>query len=206
MLRDLVPLFVGFVLTTVLGGLLGSYLQQRSWSHQNEARLREQGLTRAAAVCENVSQLLDKRLYRMTRLLHAVQGRRDGTVPEEQVHERWRDYDAVLFEWNDALNLNLALVGTYFGHGARAYLDRELYARFAAAGAALERAYRAARDREPEPPGLESLAAELRQLNHGNYDLGLFMMTALREGLVGRRATDRLEVPVLSNPHRSDGA
>jgi hypothetical protein len=35
------PLVVGFLLTTVLGGLLGTYLQRRSWEHQNEAQLRQ---------------------------------------------------------------------------------------------------------------------------------------------------------------------
>jgi hypothetical protein len=52
---------VGFLLTTVLGGLLGTYLQERSWSHQNEARLQEAELRRAEAVCQPVSGLLDKR-------------------------------------------------------------------------------------------------------------------------------------------------
>jgi len=46
-METLVPLVVGFVLTTVLGGVLGSYLQRRSWDHQNEARLREEELRRA---------------------------------------------------------------------------------------------------------------------------------------------------------------
>ncbi len=35
-METLVPLVVGFVLTTVLGGLLGTYLQWRTWDHQNE--------------------------------------------------------------------------------------------------------------------------------------------------------------------------
>ena len=44
---ELVRIIVGFVLTTLLGGLLGTYLQRRTWDHQNEARLREEGLRRA---------------------------------------------------------------------------------------------------------------------------------------------------------------
>jgi type II secretory pathway pseudopilin PulG len=45
---QLVLIVVGFLLTTVLGGLLGTYLQQRTWEHQNRARLREDELRRAA--------------------------------------------------------------------------------------------------------------------------------------------------------------
>jgi hypothetical protein len=58
-METLVPLVVGFVLTTVLGGLLGTYLQWRTWDHQNETRLREEELRRAGAVCQPVSGLLD---------------------------------------------------------------------------------------------------------------------------------------------------
>ncbi len=35
------PILLGFVLTTIIGGLFASFLQQRSWQHQNELRLHE---------------------------------------------------------------------------------------------------------------------------------------------------------------------
>jgi hypothetical protein len=38
----IINLFLGFLFTTVLGGVLGSYLQQRAWNHQNEAHLKEE--------------------------------------------------------------------------------------------------------------------------------------------------------------------
>jgi hypothetical protein len=41
MIDSIVPLIVGFLLTTVLSGLLSTYLQQRSWKHENDARLWE---------------------------------------------------------------------------------------------------------------------------------------------------------------------
>jgi hypothetical protein len=66
MINSIVPLVVGFMLTAVLGGLLGTYLQQRSWKHQNDARLREEELRRADDVCHAVSQLL--------ALIHHVAG------------------------------------------------------------------------------------------------------------------------------------
>jgi hypothetical protein len=141
-METLVPLVVGFVLTTVLGGLLGSYLQRRSWDHQNEARLREEELRRADAVCQSVSRLLDKRRYRMLRLASAVLGRAGETVSAEALSERFSDYDRVLYEWNDSLNVNLAMVGTYFGEDGRDLLEEasETYRQF---GGELEDAYRA---------------------------------------------------------------
>jgi hypothetical protein len=65
------PLVVGFPPTSVLGGLLGTYLQRSSWEHQNEVQLREAELDKAGRVCQAVSGLLDKRRHRMLRLFHS---------------------------------------------------------------------------------------------------------------------------------------
>ena len=141
-METLVPLVVGFVLTTVLGGLLGSYLQWRTWGRQNEVRLREEELRRADDVCWSVSRLLDKRRYRMLRLSSAMRGRARETVSAEALGERFNDYDQVLYEWNDSLNVNLAMVGTYFGRDARDLLERA-YETYQQVGGELEDAYRA---------------------------------------------------------------
>jgi hypothetical protein len=123
-METLVPLVVGSVLTTVLGGLLGSYLQRRTWDQQNEARPREEELRRADTVCQDVSRLQDKRRYRILRLSSAVRGRARGTVSAKVLAERFSAYDEVLYEWNDSLNVNLAMVGTYFGGHRRDLLER----------------------------------------------------------------------------------
>ena len=187
----------------VLGGVLGSYLQQRSWKHQNkvrlkeeefkdEARLKEEELKRAEAVCESVSRLLDKRLYRMLRLYYACDGYAQGSFSEEVLEQRLREYDNVLYEWNDGLNLNLALVGTYFGKSARKYLDFNLYVSFKTVGSNLEEAYRAVSQRSHVNFPFDELHSQIDQLNFKVYQLGVFMMTQLREGQVGRSSPDPL--------------
>lgn len=186
--QDILNLIIGFVLTTLLGGLLGSYLQQRSWKHQNEAHLKEEELKRASEVCESVSQLLDKRLYRMRRLYFACERYAQEGSPSKQVlDQKLQDYDAVLYEWNDRLNLNLALVGTYFGQSARVYLHDNIYESFKSVGSELEQAYR-----EIQKPNAQyrfpKLLKQIDQLNYYVYRLGVFMMIQLRGGHVGRSA------------------
>jgi len=66
-MSSLVPIVVGFLLTSVLGGLLGSWLQQRTWDHQRTVTLSDRELEAADSVCQDISKLLDKRLYRMLR-------------------------------------------------------------------------------------------------------------------------------------------
>ena len=94
---ELLPIVVGFVLTTVLGCVLGTYLQRRTWDHQNNAHLREDELRRADAVCQSLSGLLDKRRYRMLRLLGAIRGQAAGTGSPEKLTGSLDAYDAVLF-------------------------------------------------------------------------------------------------------------
>jgi hypothetical protein len=186
----LLPVVVGFLLTTVLGGLLGTYLQWRTWVHQNEVQLREGELRRAGEVCHTVSRLLDKRRYRMVRLFHAVRVRAPEHGAPDLLERRLSDYDQVLYEWNDSLNANLAQMGTSFGQRARDQLERA-YERYQQVGAELEEAYRQAA-RTSQPAALEGLEGRLEELNDTAYQLNLLMLTQLREGTVGRQAPQPL--------------
>jgi Tfp pilus assembly protein PilN len=67
-MEQFLPLIVGFLLTTVAGGVLGYFFQSRSWSHQYDAQFREQERERAAKAFDEISRLLDKRLYRLRQL------------------------------------------------------------------------------------------------------------------------------------------
>ncbi len=199
-----INLLLGFLLTTVVGGFLGSYLQQRAWKHQNEAHLKEEELKRAGEVCESISQLLDKRLYRMRRLYFACQGYAQGILAKEVLERRLKDYDEVLYEWNDKLNVNLALIGTYFGKLAHAYLNF-VYQSFKDTGNDLEEAYRAVNQPSNAYSGFSKLLHQLDQLNQQVYGLGAFMMTQLRGGEIGRRAPEPLSASpsLLKKPDES---
>jgi len=58
-------LVLGFVLTSVLGGLLGYVFQRRAWSHQFDVQRRTAEREAAAAALHELSNLLEKRRYRM---------------------------------------------------------------------------------------------------------------------------------------------
>jgi hypothetical protein len=192
MADEVVVLFVGFVLTTVVGGLLGTYFQRRTWDHQHAAQLYEQELERASQSCYSLSVLLDRRLYRMVRLQRAIAGCQDSAFTRENVEARMRAYEEVLFEWNDALNGNLAVVGTYFGEPGRRFLDDEIYESFAASGACLESAYRALINGS----GAAELGdCDLERLNDLVYRLVSYMTSHIRDGTVGRRLKEATPAP-----------
>jgi hypothetical protein len=184
----LVPVIIGFLLTTVLGGFLGSWLQQRAWDHQRSADLIDKELESADDVCRHLSKLLDKRLYRMLRLYYILRGASMPWVSKEAIQDRLQEYDALLFEWNDQVNLNLALVGAYFGQDARDWLQVEIYERCQTIGAALEAMYRSFIHETPLTIDITHIEDDFSVLNEQIYRLGMFMMTQLRGGHVGRTA------------------
>lgn len=197
--NEIIPIVVGFLLTTVLGGLLGTWLQHRTWKRQNEVQLREEELSHADRVCQQVSKLLDKRLYRMRRLHSALAS--DPGLPErsERIEACLKEHDDVMYEWNDGLNLNLALMGAYFGIGARDWLHFNIYEQFEQLSAQLEDYCLKSIRNDPAPRNLpENILPKIGKaidlLEGQVYQLGVFMMTQIRDGDVGRKAPDPLSV------------
>jgi hypothetical protein len=99
---------VAFVLTTVLGGAVASWYQSR----RAKSDLREKEREVARALFEEVSRLMDRRLYRM---MQVAWGLDPVVADDEALRTRWQDYRVVLYDWNDSLNRTLALTLRYFG-------------------------------------------------------------------------------------------
>jgi len=177
---QVLSIVLGFVLTTLIGGAFASYLQQRSWQHQ-----------KASDISESVAALVDKRWYRMQRLLSAIVARNDGRPLGDLLEKRLADYDAVLMEWNDQLNSRLATVGAYFGDDVRHYLDTVVNEDFRDTGEALESLYRVVIAGERLDSGaVQATTAKVQRLNNLAYNLSFVVMVRLREGRIGRRAPD----------------
>src|SRR5687768_1913571 len=119
LVENLVGIILGFALTTVAGGWWAAKLQERSWARQNDVRLRESENERAGMACQELMSLLDRRLYRMHRLLWAATTSGDKERPSPELERRRQEYVDVLFAWNDRLNTNLSLTGSFFGDEAR---------------------------------------------------------------------------------------
>jgi hypothetical protein len=185
---ELVTIGVGFVLTTVAGGVLGAWFQGRAWDHQNERTLEETDRGHATQICRELSHLMDKRLYRMRQLNWALIAE---PLDESRVEASMQDYRAVLYEWNDTLNRNLAAAEIEFGRDVREQLERDIYDGFRAAGVSLEASYKRMRGPHRSDTAArsgDSLGPNLDQLRERIYGLGVTMLLRIREGHVGRHA------------------
>jgi hypothetical protein len=112
--QQLILLVIGFALTSVLGGLLGYWLQSRAWAHQHDVQRRDEERQQAVKTFEEVSSLLDRRLYRMRQLYWAARRKARGTGDDAGLDSALDDYREVLAQWNDGLNRTLALTETSF--------------------------------------------------------------------------------------------
>ncbi len=177
MADELVFLVVGFVLTTVGGAVLGYLLQNRSWSRQREVTLVQAEREAALRVFEELSTLMDRRLYRMRRLEGVLS---DEEAADDELERARADYRAVLFEWNDSLNRSLARVETYFGRSVRVYVELHVYEGFKALHQLLMSMLSA------DGLASASVADILQPLSDRIYDLNAAMGELVRDGLVGR--------------------
>lgn len=192
-MKELIPLAVGFLLTTVLGGLLGSFFQQRTWAHQHRVQTQDRERERAVLVFEEVSRLLDKRLYRLRLLYWSLAA--DTDARSERSETRMGDYRQVLYEWNDSINRNLALIQQYFGIAARERLDYRIGAAFVELGQAVEVMWR----RTDSGTGTASCEriddALLTALGAQIYAYNLDMIRAIQGGAVGWLAAENRRPP-----------
>lgn len=130
---EITNLIVGFLLTTLCGGLLGFVFQRRHARYQWLRDRAEKEMDVCQGVFEEVSRLLDKRLYRARQLLHFL---RDQHLSQEKL----AGYREVVTQWNENINRILALLTISFGQEIRDALDYDVGAEFVGVGRLLEEA------------------------------------------------------------------
>ncbi len=142
---------------------------------------------RATQLFDEISRLLDRRLYRQ-RLLHWSLRRslQEGEAADG-LDQCMTEYRQVLREWNDSINRNLALTQQYFGQDMRKELDGRVGGTFVRVGAKLESLYKAVQRGQQASP--ERLDVQLDQLATLVYNLNLKMISAIQRGAVGDRLT-----------------
>jgi peptidoglycan hydrolase-like protein with peptidoglycan-binding domain len=197
MVNQLILLAVGFLLTGVVGSALG-YFQRTTWANQHEVERRDEERRQAAKIFDEVSSLLDRRLYRMRRVYwearRCCQGTATGRLPAAV-----DDYRDVLMAWNDNLNRLLALTYTHFGGGVRRQLETEVFEQYASIGRALDEFLRqvSASSKGVEIP---PLGRRLNMLGYQVYHLNLRMLKLQQQEQLGRDAPPAVASPAPHHP------
>jgi len=173
--HDLVLLVLGIVLTALFGGILVSSWQNRAAALTRKAEHRRLEQEAATKVFEELSRLMDSRLYKMRQVHIGLRYRK------RSMQQRWDAYREVLNEWNENLNRNLALTQRYFGDERRATLEGEINEGFRALGELLEggRYPTAARDQA------QYREAQIDSLSLSVYRFDSALISDIQKGKVG---------------------
>lgn len=113
---------LGFLLSSVLGGLLTYAFQRLSWRRQAKLELYSQRYKDGNEFLDRLSSLIDRRYFALARLLWAVQERE----PADKLAPREREYFETVVEWNNNLRAMHNRVRILVGEEkALAFLDYE---------------------------------------------------------------------------------
>lgn len=193
-------LVIGFALTTVLGGALGYFFQNRAWRHQHNVELREERRRRALGVFEELSTLLDRRIYRMRQVVWCSRGAVAQGETTDDLRTALAEYRVVLRDWNDNLNRSLALAQASFGEGIRASLESDIYERFSSIGRALDDHLRRVSSGQGTLEDAVALGRRLTRLAHAVYDVDVVMLRRIHDDRLGEDS-----LPTSDTPARGGG-
>lgn len=173
-------LFLGFFMTYYVGNWMAMSFQNRMWENQHKITLQESETQAASKVFEEVSGLVDKRIYRMTKLNWQLEDNKD----EGKVNEQMDKYRDVLYEWNDSFNKNRALIARYFGTDVGEYYSNDIHSAIKDTGKLLENYYYTpARERKYDA-GVE-IDGRIWDLEGKAYEINIRMLELIQKQEVG---------------------
>jgi hypothetical protein len=175
------------IVAGIIGAWLTSYYDRERLKTENELiknravaerieAQRELETARAFETFEDLSKLLDKRLWRARRVVWAV----DENAKGEELERRWVSYRESVNEWNENLNRNLARVERYFGAAARGSLEGPIADGLRAVNAELKGPTLSSKD----------LHARIDDLNNSIYTFNVQLLGLVETGNVGAFRND----------------
>lgn len=169
-------LIYGFAFTTILGGLFTFALQ----SMDTRQKLREQHREQATRLFDELSPLMDTRLYAWRRVAWGL----EAGMAEDSLRAIYEDYNKSVRAWNNSLNRNRALACRFFGPSTGSQLEAEIAPRFAVLQDTITKLMRLSREARPRfrPNVLNKLADPL---NNKIYKFNDLMAEAIRSGKIG---------------------
>jgi len=174
--QKLFLLVLGFIFTTILGGLLSYYLQARTNNYNYKNALIESERKVAKDIFEDIITAIDERVY------YAQIVNDDYTInPNKSVPaEKWNNYQQAVNKWNININKRFDLLQYYFGYNTKKDMQ-SIHIKFVNLNVKLQEAKTA------NNPGLHNnIISEIAVLNKANADLSTKLIRLIQQDAVGR--------------------
>lgn len=172
--------FLATILVSGIGTAIATYFTNKSWDHQERVKMKETELQVANDIFTSLSSEMDTRLYSMRQVFWGIES---GSVPEEEMAERWKNYQKILFQWNSTLNKKLSMTERYFGKKMSDILEFEIQENFRALHGLLNEYYQKVDQRKKfDKAKFNKIADDLSELNR---KFNVEMIQSIQNGLVG---------------------
>ena len=176
-LSPIIQILITFLLTSVLGAWLAKRHQHRNWLHQKDVSDREEERRVAETIFLEISQLMDRRLYRMRQVLWSL-NRGDAA----RIAQKMEEYRQILYDWNDNNNKNLSRLEQYFGPEKRRHFEFRISRDFIFIGMLLEKWYQGNDSHSP----FKVMFEKIDGLNALVYNFDKELLLAIQSNKVGR--------------------
>ncbi len=173
----------------LIGSIAGRYLQARSAALAAEAEQRSRDIASAQKVFDQLSPLLDTRLF-LARAVAATFDKSSG-ISKEEAAKRWAAYEQKVVEMDGRVNLTRAELCVHFGKAILDQYDADILSGFAKSRQYL----RDGRDKPFQDADFQKNAANLQDLI---FKFNAALMQQIVKGEVGSRAPGA--TPALPQP------
>ncbi len=169
-------IIITFLLSGLVGTCISYFFQNRSWKYQYKITLQNSETKTSLKIFEEVSRLIDKRIYRMDKLNWALEDNND----EEKIKKQMNLYRTILYEWNDNYNRDRALLTIYFGNDIQQYFSEDIHSAIKKTGKMLEKYYYTSSDKRNTEMGYE-IDGRIGDLENKAYEFNLRMLSVIRK-------------------------
>ena len=113
-------LLIGFLLTSLLGSLFATRLQNAAWERQTRLEVFRKRYDEGIALLDHLSALIDKSYFALQRFLWALEDGND----DEYIKTKEQEYFKMVVEWNGLLRSNRNKIRLLVGEAqANRFLD-----------------------------------------------------------------------------------
>jgi hypothetical protein len=195
----LVLLLLGFALTTILGGLLSTWLQGAAWKRQTRVDLFRKRYEEGIQLLDELSDRVGKRLFGLERFLWSLKD-----PGKEQRTDLQLEYFKIVADWNVSLRTNhnkiRLLIGEAqadlfldYGDDDRPQAPKSLHYKFVKA----HKAVIAAKENKISIPEAQGIVEVL------NFACSAFLVRLTTDFLERATSLQLLEIPELRPPKSS---
>jgi hypothetical protein len=110
-----VLLVMGFILTTIAGALISTWLQTQTWNRQTRVDLYRKRHEEGSQFLDELGKLIGNRFFQLQRYFWAIKDMQNEDMQDDKLRAVEAEYFDTVAEWNSVLRLNRSKIRLLVG-------------------------------------------------------------------------------------------